>query len=62
MATSGVFEGVEFGLHNGDEILLDYQTFFYYLKKICADYVQDYSQEQELINSLINSFKATYQI
>ncbi|MCL1852415.1 MAG: ribonuclease toxin immunity protein CdiI [Peptococcaceae bacterium] len=52
----GVFEGVEFGLHNGDEILLDYPTFYYYLKKVCDGYVQEYPQEQEIIVSLLNTF------
>jgi len=40
--TYGVFEGVEFGLHNGKDILLDYPTFYYYLKIVCDGYVQDY--------------------
>lgn len=62
IATCGMFEGVEFGLHNGEEILLDYPTFYYYLKKVCDGYIQDYPQEQEIISSLLNTFKTRYQI
>ena len=34
------FDGVEFSLHTGEEVVVDYQTFYYYLNKACERYIQ----------------------
>lgn len=54
--TSGTFDGVEFGLHNGEEILIDYKTMLYYLNKVCVGYVQDYPNEKELIENFLQVY------
>lgn len=54
--TYGTFDGVEFGLHNGEEILIDYKTMLYYLNKVCVGYVQDYLNEKELIENFLQAY------
>ncbi|MDE7253481.1 MAG: hypothetical protein K2O32_11140 [Acetatifactor sp.] len=34
------FDGVEFGTHDGDEVVIDYSTFYYYLCIICNHYLR----------------------
>ena len=31
--------GIEFGLYSGEEVVIDYQTFYYYLKILCDKYI-----------------------
>lgn len=62
IATSGMLNGVEFGLHNGDEILLDYDTFYYYLKKVCERYLIEKSDETAVIGAALNDFRLRYNI
>ena len=33
-------DGVEFGTHGGDEVVIDYSTFYYYLCIICNHYLR----------------------
>lgn len=62
IATEGIFEGVEFCLHNGEEIIIDYQSFFYYFKKICNDYVLDFPQNKTQIEDSLMLFKQKFKI
>ncbi|MDV6036128.1 ribonuclease toxin immunity protein CdiI [Bacillus sp. SM-B1] len=45
IANGDSFEGVEFVLYSGDEVIIDYQTLYHYLKK-CARVIQKSIQTQ----------------
>lgn len=62
IATGGMFDGVEFGLHNGEETLLDYDTFFYYLKKVCERYLIEKLNETDVIRTALRDFQFRYNI
>ena len=62
IATTGMFEGVEFGLHNGETVILDYQTLYYYLEKICNGYIEDFPQKKEDIDKILAQIRSVYQI
>ncbi|KHD36730.1 hypothetical protein NL50_09410 [Clostridium acetobutylicum] len=55
------FEGVEFALGN-QAIVLDYKTYFYYLKLTCLKYVSEFSQEQKLIKKYLKVIKEKYNL
>jgi hypothetical protein len=62
IATIGTLNGVEFGLHNGQEITLDYNTFYCYLKKVCVNYIQDFPEDANEISNLLLKFKTLFMI
>lgn len=62
IAVAGKFHGVEFGLHNGDEILLAYDAFYYYLKKVCERYLIQKPGEREAIRTALSNFRLLYNI
>ncbi len=50
-------DGVEFGLYSGGEIVIDFQTFYYYLKIICAKFLTTHSEETNIVNALLKGYK-----
>ena len=60
IATRGTFDGVEFGLHNGEEILLDYDTFYRYLKIVCERYLDDNPEDVEALNAALKIFNESF--
>jgi hypothetical protein len=62
IATEGIFEGVEFGLHSGEEIVINYETLYKYLQIICSTYIEDYPDKQEILKKLLNNYKQKYYI
>ena len=38
IANGDSFEGVEFVLYSGDEVIINYQTLYHYFKKMCEGY------------------------
>lgn len=60
IATNGIFDGVEFGLHNGEEIVIDYKEMLYYLSKICNDYISDYPESKFEIEKLLEKYKEKF--
>lgn len=62
IATGGIFEGVEFGLHSGEEVVIDYETLYKYLQIICSSFIEDYPVKQEILNKLLNKYKQKYNI
>lgn len=60
--TDGLFDGVEFGLHSGKEILLDYQTFYYYLKKVCDSYLVEHTEDNDRVKTLLEKCRKRYGI
>src|SRR5262249_13468920 len=57
IVTNGIFEGVKFGLHNGEEIVIGYKEMLYYLSKICNDYILDYPESKFEIEKLLEKYK-----
>lgn len=57
LATSGTLEGVEFGLHNGEEIIVDYETLLYYLNIVCDGYIQDYPDDKAVTERFLERYK-----
>ena len=62
IAKRGVFEGVEFGLHNREGIIVDYQSFYYYLNKVCQYYVEDFPQDKEKIEKILQKIKEKFNL
>ena len=62
IASRGGFDGVEFGLHNGEEVVVDHATFYYYLQKSCDVYLSEYPQDKEVITSLLQKVKDRFDI
>ncbi|GHU61372.1 hypothetical protein FACS189418_0920 [Clostridia bacterium] len=62
IATGGIFEGVEFGLHNGEEVVINYETLYKYLQIICLTFIEDYPDKRETLNKLLNKYKQKYHI
>ena len=60
IATRGTFDGVEFGLHNGDEIIVDYKTFYYYLNTACECYKKDFPNDREEIDEILEKVRAKF--
>lgn len=51
------YDGVEFGLHSGEELIIDCKKLLYYLLLICKEYCSEYPEDTETINRYIQSFK-----
>lgn len=62
IATGGMFEGVEFGLHSGEEVVIDYVTLYKYLQIITSSFIEDYPDKQEILHKLLNKYKQKYNI
>lgn len=62
ISTRGTFKGVEFGLHNGEEILLDYSTFYYYLCKVCFRYCENFPENRLKIEDTLKKFRSKFMI
>ena len=54
----GSLYGIEFGLHDGQSVVVDYQIFYYYLKKACEAYVRSHPKDKDEIKSIIDEVKA----
>lgn len=54
------YEGAEFGLHNGDEIIIDYSSLYYYLNKICTDYIEDFPNSKNKIDIILKKYEKKY--
>lgn len=55
-----IYEGAEFGLHNGKEIIINYNELYYYLKIICNKFIEDYPNQKDKIESIINDYKKKF--
>ena len=56
------FEGVEFGFNSGEEIVLDYQTFYYYLKRVCANYIRSYPETSDELQECIKRYQINFNV
>lgn len=52
-----LYEGAEFGLHNGEEVIIDLKELLYYLEVVCDKYCKEHPEDNEIINAYIIDFK-----
>ena len=48
-ANTEFYEGAEFGLNSGEEVIITPKELFYYLNIVCKKYCKDYSKDEEEI-------------
>ena len=51
---------VEFSLHSGEEIVVDYSTFYWYLNKACQRYVKLHPTDNDKVKEYLNKIKIKY--
>ena len=51
------YEGAEFGLHNGEDIIVGYKEILYYLEVACAGYCEDHPEDTAIILQYIEDYK-----
>lgn len=56
------YEGAEFGLNNGEEIIIGYLDIFYYLEIVCEKYCKKFPEDSQKINVLLKNYKEKYVI
>lgn len=56
------YEGAEFGLNNGEEVIINKKELLYYLDIICKKYCEDYLEDKEEIIKLLDIYKEKNQI
>lgn len=55
--TNGVkLDGVEFGLYSDEEVVIDYQTFYYYLKILCDRYIESNLVHEGTVKKLLSDY------
>ena len=57
---SDKFDGVEFSLHSGEEVVVDYKTFYYYLNKACERYIQTHPVDKPKIEILLEMIRERF--
>nr|WP_255295600.1 ribonuclease toxin immunity protein CdiI [Bacillus cereus] len=62
IANGDSFEGVEFALYSGDEVIIDYQTLYHYFKKMCEGYSKKYPNTIKSLEDNLNKFIELYNI
>ncbi|MBL1231062.1 hypothetical protein IW492_17720 [Enterococcus sp. BWB1-3] len=62
IAQGNGFVGVEFGLYSGEEIVITYNEFYFYLEIICKSYLIDFPEEKEFIKEKLEDYRALYSI
>jgi hypothetical protein len=55
-------DGVEFGLYSGEEVVIDYQTFYYYLKIICDKYMKKNIEQTNKVKELLMAYSNKFLI
>lgn len=56
-----VFEGVMFSLHD-EEIIIDHNTFYIYLRKACERYTKDFPTDKNKIEELLKVIATNYSL
>ena len=56
------YEGSEFGINSGEEVIISYQDLFYYLTIICKKYCLEFPEQTKEINEILNNYKLRYEI
>lgn len=59
-ANGEALDGVEFGLYNGEEVVIDFQTFYYYLKIICDRYIKGNFEQANIVNGFLVDYSKKF--
>ena len=51
------YEGAEFGLNNGEEVIINQKELLYYLDIVCKKYCEDCLEDKQEIIKLLNIYK-----
>ena len=49
-------DGVEFGLYSGEEVVIDYQTFYFYLKTLCDKYIKKNLEHADIVKGFLTDY------
>ena len=49
-------EGVEFGLYSGESVIIDYRTFYYYIKILSAKYIAGNLRQGAIVKKLLSDY------
>jgi hypothetical protein len=60
IASGGYFEGVEFALHNGGVVIVDYQTLYHYLKSACDNHISEYHCDAGALNAALEEYYKSF--
>ncbi|WP_241503518.1 ribonuclease toxin immunity protein CdiI [Bacillus safensis] len=55
------FHGVLFALHD-DKVIVDYQTFYYYLEQASNTYITEYPQDKKTISEVLRKVFEKYRL
>ena len=55
-------DGAEFALYNGEAVIIDFSTLYYYLKILCDRYVNINIEQAKNINLYLSDFKKRFSI
>ena len=53
-------DGVEFGLYNGEEVVIDFKTFYYYLNIICDKYIKNNFKQTDIVNRFLMDYSKKF--
>lgn len=56
------YEGAEFGLNDGEAIIIGYEDLFYYLTVMCQKYCEEFPSERKKINTILHCYKSRFGI
>lgn len=56
IANGKMFEGVEFGLHDDRNVIIDYKTFYYYFKLVCNRYLKTHRKDKKEIYKALREY------
>ena len=59
-ANGEVLEGVEFALYSGQEVVIDFNIFYTYLKIICEKYVENHEEQKKKIEILLSEYERRF--
>lgn len=54
------YEGAEFGLHNGEEIIINYDDLYHYLKIVCNKFIEDYPEQKDETELILSDYKKKF--
>lgn len=56
------YAGAEFGLHNGEEVILSPEELLHYLKIVCGKYCSEHTDDTDRINKTLDDFMLYFRI
>lgn len=59
---TGKIGDVEFSLHSGEEVVVNYSTFYWYLDKACQQYIELHPTDSQKVKEYLNKIKSNHTI